>query len=165
MADRRASRLYVYSVLLAAGAFLVYGVVEGHWAGQHAGSLFFWLLACAGSNLLPAPVTPDVEVTMSGPVNLAIAYLFPPPVAAAVVALGSLTDWELRREISPANAAFNRAQLSIATAGTSPFLHLNHPGVWRFPPPLPAYHLLNPLFVIPGGHLPHGTRPGRAFPR
>src|SRR2546428_7542282 len=148
MADRRASRLYVYSVLLAAGAFLVYGVVEGHWAGQHAGSLFFWLLACAGSNLLPAPVTPDVEVTMSGPVNLAIAYLFPPPVAAAVVALGSLTDWELRREISPANAAFNRAQLSIATAVPSPLPHPRQPGVLRLPPGILPLHLPQPRLLL-----------------
>ncbi|HMC08522.1 MAG TPA: histidine kinase [Actinomycetota bacterium] len=160
MADRRASKLYVYSVLLAAGTFLAYGIVKGHWSGQAPGKLFFWLLACAGSNLLPAPVTPDVEVTMSGPVNLAIAYLFPPPVAAAVVALGSLTDWELRREISPANAAFNRAQLSIATAVTSTFLHLSQLGFWRFPPAILAYNLLNLVFVILAEHFRHGTRLG-----
>ena len=104
MAEKRASALYVYTTIFGAAALIVYGVTAGAWSQWQPtfrpGSVVFWLVACAASNLLPASVTSDVEATMSGPVNLAIAYLSPAPVAAAIVAFGSLTDWEIQRDIS-----------------------------------------------------------------
>jgi len=101
MAEKRASALYLYGTIVGAAALIVYGVVAGSWSQWQPRvgpwAVLFWLIACAASNLLPAPVTSDVEVTMSSPVNIAIAFLFPPPVAAAIVGFGSLTDWELQR--------------------------------------------------------------------
>jgi signal transduction histidine kinase len=93
---------------------------------------------------------------MSGPVNMAIAYLFPPPVAAAVVAVGSLTDWEIRREISVSHAVFNRSQLAIATAVGSTFLHIHGWGTWRVVPAILGYNLMNVALVVVAQHLRHG---------
>lgn len=157
LAEKRASALYLSTVILGAVALMLYGVISGAWSAQHASSVLFWILACAGSNLLPAPVTPDVEVTMSGPVDIAIAYLFPPPVAVVVVALGSLTDWELRRETTLLRAAFNRAQLALATAAASALFQVfaHHP--WRVLPAIVVYNILNVLFVIEGQHLVNDT--------
>ncbi|HYR63126.1 MAG TPA: sensor histidine kinase [Actinomycetota bacterium] len=166
---KRASALYLYSVAACAAAIILYGVVSADWSHWQMGvgpdAVLFWLIACAGSNLLPAPVTQAVEVTMSGPVNLAIAYLFAPPVAAAVVAFGSLTDWELRRETTFPKAAFNRGQLAVATAAASVLLHISRWGQWRIVAAILGYNLLNLLFVMEAQHLLHGVRLGEVFRR
>jgi signal transduction histidine kinase len=159
MSHKRLAALYPWLVVFAAAALIVWGVVTGHWHGLHskAGVLFFWAAACVSSNLLPAPVTRDVEVTMSGPVAIAIASLFSPPVAATLVAIGSLTGWELRREISPSHAAFNRAQLALATGAAAAFLHLHHLGIWRYVLAILAYNALNAIMVVLAVHNWYGT--------
>jgi signal transduction histidine kinase len=162
MAEKRASALYLYSIILGAAALMVYGVIAGSWSHWQPRvgpwAVLFWLIACAASNLLPAPVTADVEVTMSSPVNIAIAFLFPPAVAAAIVGLGSLTDWELRRETTLVRSAFNRSQLALAAAAASVFLHPAPPTAWRMGAGILCYNLFNLLFVTVGQHLVHGTR-------
>jgi signal transduction histidine kinase len=159
MPNRRLANLYPFAVVACAAGFAVLGAATGQWTGMHAraGALFFWVAACASSNMLPAPVTKDVELTMSGPVNLAIAYLFPAPVAAAVVMVGSLTGWELRREIALSHAAFNRAQLALATAAASGFLALHQLGFWRYVLAIISYNMLNTMLVILAENRWYGT--------
>ena len=169
MAEKRASALYVYATILGAAALIVYGVTAGAWSQWQptfrAGAVAFWLVACAASNLLPASVTSDVEATMSGPVNLAIAYLFPAPVAAAIVAFGSLTDWEIQRDISVPRAAFNRAQLALATGAASSMFQVASLGPWRVVSAIVIYNLLNLFFVMEAQHLLHGVRLSEVFHR
>jgi signal transduction histidine kinase len=102
---------------------------------------------------------------MSSPVNIAIAFLFPPPVAAAIVGFGSLTDWELRRETTPIRSAFNRSQLALAAAGASVFLHPPHPAAWRMVVGILCFNLLNLLFVTVSQHFVHGTALTEMFRR
>jgi len=169
MAEKRSSTLYLYTVILGAGALILSGIATGRWThwpqGVGPGAVLFWLIACAASNLLPAPVTDNVEVTMSGPVNLAIAYLFSPPVAAAIVGFGSLTDWELRGETTLRRAAFNRSQLAIATAAASGLLHTLGMGLGGVVAAILGYNLLNLLFAMEAGHLWHGTPISELFRR
>src|SRR5438552_10374530 len=169
MAEKRASALYVYATSFGAAALIVYGVTAGAWSQWQPtfrpGSVVFWLVACAASNLLPASVTSDVEATMSGPVNLAIAYLFPAPVAAAIVAFGSLTDWEIQRDISVPRAAFNRAQLALATGAASSMFQVASLGPWRVVSAIVIYNLLNLFFVMEAQHLLHGVRLSEVFHR
>lgn len=152
--------LYPWLVVGGAAAVVVWGVLAGRWTGMHAhaGALFFWFAACLSSNLLPAPVTRDVEVTMSGPVNLAIGYLFPAPVAAAVVCLGALTGWEIRREVSVSHAVFNRAQLALATVSASALLAVHSLGFWRYVLAILAYNAVNNVLVIMVTNCWYGTR-------
>ncbi|MGH2717397.1 MAG: sensor histidine kinase [Actinomycetota bacterium] len=159
MAERRLAVLYPWSVIAGAAIAIAWGLLGGRWAGMHAhaGELFFWFAACVSSNLLPAPVTPDLEVTMSGPVNLAIAYLFPPPIAAAVVFFGALTGWELHREVAVAHALFNRAQLALATVAASALLAVHPLGFWRFVLAILTYNAVNNLLVILVTKSWHGT--------
>ena len=147
------------ALVLATAGLVVWGVATGRWTGPHVrpGPLLFWLVACAISNLLPVPVTRDLEVTMSGPTNLAIALLFPPPVAAAMVALGSVTGWELKRQVALSHAAYNRAQLALATAAASGLLQLNHLGWWRFALAIGAYNVVNVVAVSAGARLWYET--------
>ncbi|TMK44545.1 MAG: hypothetical protein E6G66_13880, partial [Actinobacteria bacterium] len=169
MAEKRASALYVYATILGAAALIVYGVTAGAWSRWQPtfrpGAVVFWLVACAASNLLPASVTSDVEATMSGPVNLAIAYLFPAPVAAAIVGFGSLTDWEIQRDISVSRAAFNRAQLALATGAASTMFQVARLGPWRVASAIVVYNLLNLFFVMEAQHLLHGVPLSEVFHR
>ena len=73
---RGAFGLYASAVFLALGALVAAGAAGGEWRDVEGSSLLFWFIACAASNLLPAPVTPNVQLTMSSPINLAIAFLF-----------------------------------------------------------------------------------------
>lgn len=160
MAHKRLAVLYPWLVVAGAAAAMAWGPLGGRWAGmhRHVGELFFWFAACVSSNLLPAPVTRDVEVTMSGPVNLAIAYLFPPPVAAAVVFFGALTGWELRREVAISHAVFNRAQLALATVAASALLDVHSLHVWRYVAAILTYNAVNNVAVILADNCWYGTR-------
>ncbi|HEU5002434.1 MAG TPA: ATP-binding protein [Actinomycetota bacterium] len=149
MAHKFCTVAYPSAVVAAAVTFIGLGALTGHWWGGHVavGALAFWVVACASSNLLPAPVTSDVEVTMAGPVDIAVAYLFPAPLAAAVVLVGSFTEWELRREVHLSHAAFNRAQLALATACAASFLHVKALGPWGVVLAIVGYNALNVVLV------------------
>lgn len=123
-ARRAAFGAYAGAVFAALGTTVARGAVAGEWKAASGLELGFWLLLCAGSNLLRVPVTFNVKVTMSGPINIAIAYLFPPPIAAALVAVGSVNDWEIRGETTVVRAAFNRSQIALASAASSAVLWL-----------------------------------------
>jgi signal transduction histidine kinase len=90
-------------------------------------SIAVWVAFCAVSNVLPVPAVRNVYLSMSGPVNVAIAALFAPGTAALVVAAGSVSEWELRRATTPSHAVYNRAQLAISTAAASAALRVAGP--------------------------------------
>lgn len=167
MAHKRSDRVFPSAVVLGAAGIIVWGTLSGRSAGAHVhpGSIAFWLIACAVSNLLPVPVARDVEVTMSGPANLAIAMLFPPPVAVAMVAAGSLTGWELKREVSVSHAAFNRAQLALSTAAASALLALHPLTWWRFPLAIVGYNVVNVIAVATAAHYWYRTPVRESFRR
>ncbi len=77
-----------------------------------------WIIFCALANLLPVPSFGKISISMSSPVNIAIAYLFPPWMAVAIVFVGSISEWETKRKTTPIHAIFNRSQLALA-AGLS----------------------------------------------
>ncbi len=79
----------------------------------------WWGLLCAVSNVLPVPAVRNVYLSMSSPVNVAIAALFAPGLAAFLVAAASVSEWELRRETTVTHAVYNRAQLAVSTAAAS----------------------------------------------
>jgi signal transduction histidine kinase len=168
---RGAFGLYASGVFLVLAAVVAAGVAGGDWRRIGVGPLVFWLIACASSNLLPAPVTPNVQLTMSSPINLAIAFLFPGPVAAAMVGLASVTDWELSRETTVLRAAFNRSQLALSTALASAiFAWGGRPGhevpsLWVIVAAVLGYHLANQTFVALAERFARGVSPREAFGR
>jgi signal transduction histidine kinase len=168
---RGAFGLYASAVFLALAAVIATGIAQGEWRGVAGSSLLFWFIACASSNLLPAPVTPNVQLTMSSPINLAIAFLFPTPIHAAMVALASVTDWELSRETTVLRAAFNRSQLALSTALAGAIFHWGVrpgrevPSIWVIVAAVFAYHLANQTFVALAERFARGVSPREAFGR
>jgi signal transduction histidine kinase len=162
---------YVTVVFAVLGTIVAAGILRGQWDEVAPSQLIFWLIACASSNLLPAPVTPNVQLTMSSPINLAIAFLFPGPVAAAMVAIASVTDWEISRETTVLRAAFNRSQLALSTAvaasifawGARPGREI--PSLWVILAAVVVYHLANQAFVALAERFARGVSPREAFGR
>jgi signal transduction histidine kinase len=121
------------------------------------------LLFCAVSNVLPAPSLRNVYLSMSSPVNVAIAMLAPPPLAATLVAVASISEWEIKRETTVSHALFNRAQLGLSTALASVVFGL---GDRLVPSPLiivvgvVAYHGANWLLVAAAEWSCRHTSPG-----
>jgi signal transduction histidine kinase len=163
--------IYATVVFACLAAVVGAGIVGGSWREVSAGQLVFWLIACASSNLLPAPVTPNVQLTMSSPINLAIAFLFPGPVAAAMVAVASVTDWELSRETTVLRAAFNRSQLALSTAVAAGIFALGErpghaiPSLWVILGAVVVYHLANQTFVALAERFARGVSPREALGR
>jgi signal transduction histidine kinase len=82
-----------------------------------------WCVFCAAANALPAPAISHISLSMGAPVNVAIAYLFEPGLAAAMVFVASVSEWEIKRETTLGHAVFNRLQLAAATALGSGLFH------------------------------------------
>lgn len=92
------------------------GVGNRPWDELGVPTVLAWCLLCAAANVAPVPATRHISLSMGAPVNVAIAFLFPPGLAAAIVLVASTSEWELRRETSITHAVFNRAQLAASTA-------------------------------------------------
>ena len=171
LVGKAAFGVYASGVFLALIAIVAAGILWGEWDQVGVPHLIFWLIACASSNLLPAPVTPNVQLTMSAPINLAIAFLFPAEVAAAMVALASVTDWELTRETTVLRAAFNRSQLALSTAVAAAVFAWGGrppgtvPSPWVILAAVVAYHLANQTFVALAERFARGVPPREAFGR
>jgi signal transduction histidine kinase len=103
-------------------------VAIGRWAVGHPASLLkpevlFWALGVATVDLLAVPVSTALQLSLSFPVLLGVAILYAPPVAAAVALVGSSDAREMRREISPFTAFFNRSQIALAVLVQSAVIH------------------------------------------
>ncbi|HET9443706.1 MAG TPA: sensor histidine kinase, partial [Acidimicrobiales bacterium] len=103
----------------------VVGVVAERGETRSLSLIVAWCIFCAASNVLPVPAVRNVYLSMSSPVNVAIAYLFPPGIVAAIVFGASISEWEIRRQTTPLHALFNRAQLASAAALAS-FVFTGH---------------------------------------
>ncbi len=116
------SKAYAWGVTAAAAVWLGYSLSQAE--NQEPISTFlFWILILVAVELLPVSLELETEVTMSFPIHLALAILFPPWMAMLIALLGALDIRELRREIALHHALFNRAQLMLAVGLASATLH------------------------------------------
>jgi diguanylate cyclase (GGDEF)-like protein len=88
--------------------------------GRFAGPLLLeWVVAIAVVDLLPIPSAVGFPFSLSFPLQLSVALIYPTPVAAAVAFVGA-SDWrELRREIPLSQSIWNRAQLAWSVVAES----------------------------------------------
>lgn len=148
--DRPAFFVYFGGMAAALGTVVATGLAERPWVEPGLGLVAAWAVFCAAANVLPVPAIRHVSLSMGAPVNVAIASLFSPGLAAAVVFVASVSEWEVKRDTTVSHALFNRTQLALATA-VAAVLFEGHRGEV---PPAPlvvgavvAYQACNWLFV------------------
>lgn len=117
--DPLAFRVYAFAAVATVGALAVAGGVDDTTRRVALGTVAVWWFLCGAANVLAVPAERNVYLSMSSPVNVAIAWLFSPAIAAVVVATGSLSEWELRRQTTVVHSLFNRAQLGLSAAAAS----------------------------------------------
>lgn len=76
--------------------------------------LLVWAIAIGTVDLMPIPASIDLRFSLSFPLQLAVALIYPTPVAIAVALVGTSDAREYRREISIEKALFNRAQIALS---------------------------------------------------
>jgi len=118
----RALRLYELVVFLPMFVWIVGELVRNPHAfsDQH---LLAWIVAIAAVDLLPVPTSSQQSFSLSFPLELAVAIIYIPPVAAAVALLGSSDTREFHRDVPFTRALFNRAQVALAVVAESVMYH------------------------------------------
>jgi diguanylate cyclase (GGDEF)-like protein len=124
---RRAIRLYELVVTVPVMVYLVWSVFSdpqpfAEW------QLYVWAAAVAIAELLPVPTNVSMQFSLSFPLELSAAMLFPTPVAAAIAFFGSADPREFRGEVPPLKALFVRSQIALCVIAESViFTALVHP--------------------------------------
>ncbi len=85
--------------------------------------LLLWLGIIALVEVLPVPVSQTLQLTLGFPLLLAISIIYTPWVAATVAFLASFDLREIKAQISPLKALFNRSQIAFSTLGGSAVFH------------------------------------------
>lgn len=152
--DRPAFSVYFGVMAIAVAAVVAAALPSSPWSAATAGLVLVlsWCAFCAAANVLPVPAIRHVSLSMGAPVNVAIASLFPPGLAALMVFVSSVSEWEIKRETTVAHAVFNRLQLAAAAALAS-WVFADHRTTDGVPPVLVivagvvVYQASNWLFV------------------
>lgn len=160
------------TVLLLGGLFASRGV-EYLLAQRAVFDFVFWTVVIAAVELLPVPIWRSLQVGPGFSLFTAAAFIFPPEVAAAIAFLGASDPRELRGEVRPLRAIFNRSQLALALFTSSLVFHALGGDIeeWSFqlilaaPLSVITFNALNVLSVSVVLALSYGTGLGQVFRR
>ncbi|MET1012038.1 MAG: hypothetical protein ABWY83_06630, partial [Actinomycetota bacterium] len=104
--------LLVTLPLLAFLAFEMYHDPSAFTGWSNLLPILVWIVAIMVVDLMPVPMAMSFDFSLSFPLELSVALLYPPPVAALIVLLGSADVREFRGQIPPLTAMFVRAQIA-----------------------------------------------------
>jgi signal transduction histidine kinase len=83
----------------------------------------FWTLIIAVVELLPVPAWKSLQVGTGFPLYTAAAFIYSPIISGLIAFLGSSDPRELRRQVRPLRAVFNRSQLALSLYASSATFH------------------------------------------
>ena len=86
-------------------------------------AVLFFIVAIAVVDLIPVPVWGGMQLSLSFPILLSVAIIFDPPVAALIALVGSADPREMKRDVSPSMALFNRSQVAVSILLASAIFH------------------------------------------
>ena len=81
--------------------------------------ILVWIAAIMIVDLMPVPMASSFDFSLSFPLELSVAILYPPPVAALIVFIASADVREIRGELPPLTALFVRSQIALAVVAES----------------------------------------------
>jgi hypothetical protein len=103
--------IFVFLALLVSSERVA---LDGRWW-----QIALWAAVALAADLMLVRVGKGVTLTMSLPVSLAAALLFPPAFAAIDAFAGCFDPMEVRGESSFSRAVFNRSQVALATTAAA----------------------------------------------
>jgi signal transduction histidine kinase len=118
-----ALQIYELLVVVPTLLYLIAHAVT-HPGGFADPTILFWTLAIAVVDLMPVTVGEELQLSLSFPIELAVAMLFAPPVAMLITLLGSFDPREFRGELPLLKAMFIRSQVAISILCESALFHL-----------------------------------------
>lgn len=117
----KASRIYAWVVVIVTVAIMA-ALIPTIDHFPPISKFLYWTILLAAVELLPVTLGFETRLTMGFTILLAIAILFQPVIAMLIAAIGSVDPREIRGEVPPHKALFNRAQGALATgAAAYPF--------------------------------------------
>jgi signal transduction histidine kinase len=128
-------------------------------------SLIFWTVTTAVVEFLPVPVWKSLQVGTGFPLFTAVAFLYPPAIASVVAFLGSSDPRELKRQVRPLRALFNRTQLALSLLAAAGAFHAlggtvetwSRALLWSVPVSVLVFYICNVTLVALVLALEHGV--------
>ncbi len=112
-APRWIQNTYQLLVIVPTLTYLVVTISHDPHALRTEDALLF-VLAVAIVDLIPVPGWGNLQLSLSFPLLLGVAIIYPPPVATLIAFLGSVDPRELRLKVSLIRALFNRSQMALS---------------------------------------------------
>jgi diguanylate cyclase (GGDEF)-like protein len=85
--------------------------------------LLLWAVAIAGVDLLPVPNGVGMQFSLSFPLLLSVAFIYPAPVAALVAFVGTADPRQFRGELPICKGLFNRGEVTASVIAESLLFH------------------------------------------
>jgi diguanylate cyclase (GGDEF)-like protein len=117
-----AIRLYEAAVILPLLAWLAWSFARTP-AEISSPLLLEWIIAIAIVDMLPVPTPVGFPFSLSFPLQLSVALLYPAPVAGAIALFGSSDIREFRRQIPFLQGTWNRSQIAWSVVVESMLFH------------------------------------------
>ncbi len=115
--------LYELAVILPLLGWLGWSFAHTSIEVRHPELLLGWLIAIAIVDLLPVPTPIGFPFSLSFPLQLSVALIYPAPLAGLVALLGSSDTREFRREIPLLQGVWNRSQIAWSVVIESLLFH------------------------------------------
>ncbi|HEX2698643.1 MAG TPA: histidine kinase [Acidimicrobiales bacterium] len=106
-------------------ALALYAVVDGTARREDPWTVAVWVAFCAVANILPVPVSDNVALSLSSSATIAMALVFPLPVAGPLVFVAAVSEWEVRRDTTVLHAVYNRAQMAMSAVAAAAVFELS----------------------------------------
>ncbi len=126
-ASQRLGRIRIFEVIVIVPTLLGIGLllIEGpkDLSRSTAIELAVWVIIIGVVELLPVPVWRGTHISLGVPLLMTVAFMYQPAAAALVALLGTSDPRELRRQVPPLRALFNRCQVALSVFAASLVFH------------------------------------------
>lgn len=112
-----ALRILEWGTFVPFSAFLVFtSIRSGSLRDIDSVQAAVWIVAVIATDLFPVPLWRNVILSLSLPILLAAAFLFPPELVGLLALVASTDPRELQRRVSVGHAVFNRTQVAASAS-------------------------------------------------
>ena len=124
MSFRDFNRASLFAVSIVFPTLGVLGYLLAHEAQPDYLEVLPWAILIAAVELLPVATWSGVQVSVSYPIIMAVAFTFDPAVAALVGLVSAFDPREFKGQVTLLRALFNRCQVCLAVLAASAVFHL-----------------------------------------